>query len=317
MARTLLPPNASLLERTVDETLPAGWAVMAGQVEPQANPPALLPWVAQHWQISQFESYFPTTQALLNAGLPWLRERGSAAAVRRAMGWLGYVGVKIEEDGALLHLEPGRQITNADLRRLAHVVRASIPLHVSFYRVYHRLDRRVLRLNRYPGLDNGLLQADSGTPVDVGDGTTIIVSQGIFNGGQAPNPRNTNIGGAGHSQKAGRVRRLDSWLLDCYRLGHPVRRPLGAGLHKTAAGATPAYLRLQPVGANQEGQTPANGIASPLGQPLGARADNQGNDLPRTVPDRTWDTGWWDTDTWQRTDIAGGATQLPDTETGE
>ena len=308
----LLPPNATLLERTVDQTLPAGWVAMAGQVEPLANPPALLPWVAQQWQISQFESYFPTTQALLNAGLPWLRERGSAAAVRRAMGWLGYKGVRIEEDGALLHIDPGKEITAADLRYLAHVVKASIPLHVHFYRVYHRLDKRMLRLNRKPGLNSGLLQADSGTPMDAGDGTTILVSQGKYSGGVAPRITGRPIVGSACRVDAGRMRRIDAWLLNVYRLGAGVRRPWAGGASTTNAGTAPAYQRLAVYGDTVGGTGWHNGLASSLGQPVAGSNSTAGRNVRRTVPNRTWETGVWDGDTWQRSDVAGGNIVIQD-----
>lgn len=304
--RSVLPPNASLLERAIDGNFPADWGSLADQAEPSGDPDALQPWVVAHWQLSQFDRYFADPRELLAKGLPWLRERGSAASVRRAMGWLGYRGVKIEEDGALLHIDPGREITAADLRYLAHVVKASLPLHVRFYRVFHRLDRRVLRTNSRPGLNHGLLQADSGTPMDAGDGTTIIVSQGAFNGGTAPRLTGARIPGGHCTAKGGRMRRTDWPLLNLYRLGSPVRKPLAGAAAATHGGAAPAYVRLACYGDTIPRSAPSNAIASPLGQPLGAAASQVGRDLPRTVPDRTWETGGWDGETWQTTDIAGG-----------
>jgi len=305
--RTILPPNATPMERAFDAAVPQ-WDALADQAEPAAlrQNASMLPWMAAHWQISQFDRYFEDPRVLLENGLPWLRERGSAAAVRRAMGWLGYRGVKIEEDGALLHIDPGREITAADLRYLAHVVKASLPLHVRFYRVFHRLDRRVLRTNSRPGLNHGLLQADSGTPMDAGDGTTIIVSQGAFNGGTAPRLTGARIPGGHCTAKGGRMRRTDWPLLNLYRLGSPVRKPLAGTAAATHGGAAPAYVRLACYGDTLHGQAPTGAIASPLGQPLGAAASQAGRDMPRTVPDRTWETGGWDGDTWQTTDIAGG-----------
>lgn len=304
--RALLPPNATRLQRELAELHTDGWAEMAAQVAPAAQPEVLLPWVVQHWQLSQFDAYFANPRELLANGLPWLRERGSAAAVRRAMGWLGYRGVKIEEDGPLLHIDPGREITAADLRQLAHVVKASIPLHVHFYRVFHRLDRRVLRFNRHPGINRGLLQADSGTPMDAGDGTTIIVSQGKFTGGIAPRLTGAQIVGSSGCAVGGRVRRSDCFILNFYRLGTPVRRPWAGTARAITAGLAPAYHRLACFGGNVQGQAQGNRVVSPLGQPIAGGMGAGGQDLPRIAPERTWETGGWDDGTWQTTGIAGG-----------
>src|SRR3989442_1654960 len=76
-------------------------------------------------------------------GLPWLRERGTAASMQRALGWLGYDGAQLDEDGAWLHLDLGRIIGDAELASVAHVVRASLPAHVRFYRVFHGHDLRL------------------------------------------------------------------------------------------------------------------------------------------------------------------------------
>ena len=311
--RTITPPSSTPLERAVDAAFPR-WDELAKAVEPESTRqnPALLPWRAAHWQIGQFDRYFADPRDLLANGLPWLRERGSAAAVRRAMGWLGYRGIKMEEDGALLHIDPGREITAADLRQLAHVVKASIPLHVHFYRVFHLLDRRMLRLNRKPGLNNGLLQANSGTPMDAGDGTTILVSQGKYSGGIAPRLTGAAIVGTRRTVAAGRMRRTDCMLLNLYRLGGRVRRPWAGALRTTAAGTAPAYQRLAVYGANQHSTGLHNGLSSPLGQPLAGGMATAGRELPRTIPDRTWETGGWDGDTWQSTDIAGGNIVIQD-----
>src|SRR5256885_9108417 len=64
-------------------------------------------------------------------------------------------------------LDLGRIIGDAELASVAHVVRASLPAHVRFYRVFHGHDLRPLRLDHGPGLDAGMLDNDSGTWIDV------------------------------------------------------------------------------------------------------------------------------------------------------
>ena len=300
MARTLLPPNASLLERTVDATLPTGWAAMAGQVEPQANPPALLPWVAQQWQISQFESYFPTTQALLNAGLPWLRERGSAAAVRRAMGWLGFANVVIEEDGALLHINPGKEVSNDDLRRLAHVVGASIPLHVNFYRVFYQYDLRSIRLDSGPKLDAGMLDNDSGVPVTMPDGSVIIGSQGQYTSRQGQalglqiSKRSTQQA-QNHQVRHDELPWLDSWQLDS----------TCASAFKQASVQVVAYaaqaMQWLP-GWYMGGDAAAYKVQQAL-NPLQTASLHTSHHHARLSPSHRGWTGGWDAQAWQTPEI--------------
>lgn len=305
--RTITPPSSTPLERAVDAAFPR-WDELAKAVEPEStrHNPALLPWRAAHWQIGQFDRYFADPRDLLANGLPWLRERGSAAAVRRAMGWLGYRGIKMEEDGALLHIDPGREITAADLRKLAHVVKASIPLHVHFYRVFHGLDRRVLRLNCHPGLNRGLLQADSGTPMDAGDGTTIWVSQGKANGGQVAPITGDFVQGGSTGRHTGCVHRPDSKLLNYYRLGGAVQRPTAGGSRSSRGNVLVGYELQQARGGNLQGP-PMNPALPPLlGQAVGGSMSSAGRNMPRTVPNRTWQTGYWDGDTWQHSDVGGG-----------
>ncbi|MEG0414289.1 MAG: phage tail protein, partial [Comamonas sp.] len=179
--RTILPPQRSPLELAIDETA-AQWEAIVAQLEPAAvrGNASFQPWLAMQWQVAQFAQYFQSTDALLTAALPWLFERGNAASVRRALTWLGYDrAVVIEEDGALLHVDLGRLVKGLELASVAHVVRASIPLHMRFWRVYHDWDLRPIRLDGGPGLDAALLDNDSGEPVDVTPyGLPVKLSQG-------------------------------------------------------------------------------------------------------------------------------------------
>lgn len=179
--RTILPPQRTELERAIDEALPQ-WDALVAQLEPAAvrGNSSFQPWLAMQWQVAQFAQYFQSTDALLTAALPWLFERGSAASVRRALTWLGYDrAVVMEEDASLLHVDLGRLVQEWELAAVAHVVRASLPLHVRFWRVYHGWDLRPIRLDAGPGLDAALLDNDSGVLVDVTPyGLPVKLSQG-------------------------------------------------------------------------------------------------------------------------------------------
>lgn len=163
----LLPPQTSALERAVADTAPLwdGFAGLTRNIETQ-RPAAYAPWLAAEWHVAQFAPYFPDLDALFAAGLPWLQERGTVASLRRVLAWLGYADAVIEEDGAYLHIDPGQIVDDVALARIRHVVLASLPAHVRFYRVFHELDLRPLRLDHGPGLDAGMLDNDSGVWVD-------------------------------------------------------------------------------------------------------------------------------------------------------
>lgn len=163
----LLPPQTSALERAVADIAPL-WDDFAGltrNIEAQ-RPAAYAPWLAAEWHVAQFAPYFPDLDALFAAGLPWLQERGTIASLRRVLAWLGYADALIEEDGAYLHIDPGVIVDDEALARIRHVVVASLPAHVRFYRVFHGYDLRPIRLDHGPALDVGLLDNDSGVWVD-------------------------------------------------------------------------------------------------------------------------------------------------------
>jgi hypothetical protein len=297
--RTILPPNATQLERSFDAAVPQ-WDAIAAQVEPVElrQNDSMLPWMVAHWQLSQFDRYFADPRELLANGLPWLRERGSAVAVKRAMGWLGYEGVKIEEEGARLHINPGREVTTADMRQIAHVVRASIPLHVQFYRVFYNLDLRMLRWDSRKGWDSALWDSHSGTPVDLGDGTEVIGSQGSTKSTMAPAPLLAPVQAAGAQCSAGVARRPDTMRWDAWRWDSSVQQmPSAAGI-AMLAGIAPAYIQLQALSATAEGMATLapseRGMASGAGALLGSSmAPYRFNDS------RTW-VGGWDASPWQQ-----------------
>ncbi|SFM13630.1 phage tail protein [Rugamonas rubra] len=165
----LLPPNATTLERALARAAPRAALdaladVPAGLRRPQASSGALAPWLAAEWQLAEFAPYFDSTAALIEAGLPWLRQRGTAASVKRALSWLGYRAT-LEEEGPWLQIDPGDAYAQLRVDAVAQLVRASLPAHARLYRMYHGYDLRPLRLDG-GRLDDALLDDDSGVLVD-------------------------------------------------------------------------------------------------------------------------------------------------------
>ena len=151
--RHILPPQSTALERAVDEAMPL-WGHLADAIEPASirADGQFQPWLAVQWQVAQFAPYFASMSELLAEAVPWLMERGNAASLRRALGWLGFHSVVIDEDGAWLHIDAGQPLQAYQLAAVAHVVRASLPAHVHFYRVFHGYDLRPIVLDRGPAL---------------------------------------------------------------------------------------------------------------------------------------------------------------------
>lgn len=297
--RHVLPPNATALEKAVDQVVP-NWDGLAGAFPAPAHgePAAFLPWLAAEWGIAQFDRYFDDVPALIANGLPWLRERGTAASMQRALGWLGYdtLALRIEEDGYLLHLDPGRLVTDADLLPMVRVVRASLPLHVSFYRVFHGEDTRALRYDgsRY---DGAIWDNDSGTWVQLPEGEDPIkVSQYARRATTtgAPQIDGATLMAAGVRHTA--VTSADSLTYDGWVYDGEVMADVamgGTGLSTTVA---PTYQRLPVIVNPGEGH-----MASSPWQPQQPMAFGAGQSLGLApIPldnTRGW-SGGWDSATW-------------------
>jgi hypothetical protein len=177
----LLPPNATRLERVLCDAFDtAGLSLLADaprllKTEPS---PILLPWLASEWGLAGLVKYFPTLEDLIDAALPWLMERGTAAAVERALSWIGFDNVVIEEHGARLSLDLGRIPTAEELEDIVYLIVLSIPAHVDLYRLYHGYDLRPIGVSQPENLDEGLLDDDSGIWTTI-DGEAVKLSFGM------------------------------------------------------------------------------------------------------------------------------------------
>lgn len=288
MARHILPPQSTGLERAVDETMPA-WGHMVDAIEPASirADPQFQPWLAVQWQVAQFAPYFPTMAALLAEAVPWLMERGNAASLRRALGWLGFHSVVIDEDGAWLHIDAGQPLQADQLAAVAHVVRASLPAHVHFYRVFHGYDLRPIVLDRGPALDAGMLDGYSGVP----GGSDLVVSFGERNGQTLPLP---GAGGGTGAQTHVRVsvsRYDDMPVLDAWRLDSHILAGVSGGVMELFSGTCNAP---QPGGGTLLHRS-IHAIAVPwlAPEPVGTRTDATAARLPVPVhPAPRWG-GYW------------------------
>lgn len=223
----ILPPATTPLERAWDETLPA-WGELADafKTPSEGEPAAFVPWYAAEYGLAEFAPYFDTVPDLIEAGRQWLLVRGTAAAVLQAMAWVGFDGATVEEDGAYLHIRLPRIATPAQMLQIAHVVRASLPAHMAFFRVYHGHDMRPIVLDRGPAMDTGMLDGYSGT---VG-ATGVVESFGQRTGGTlATHPTGLPIS-APTEVRVSIARYDDMPVLDVWRLDSRVLAATSGGV---------------------------------------------------------------------------------------
>ena len=237
--RTLLPPQSTSLERALDQTFPQ-WDALADAftVPSVGEPEQFAPWLAAEYELAQFAPYFPTTAELIEQGLQWLFTRGTAASVVRALGWVGFGGAEVDEDGAYLHINLGRPATAEEMARVAHVVRASLPAHVHFYRVFNPLnDVRRIVLDRAPGMDTGMLDGDSGVMGPDG----VKLSFGERSGATLPAAPADALPAVSTHQRVGLIRYDDMPVLDAWRLDSHVLMGVSGGVMELFRSTTTAH----------------------------------------------------------------------------
>ncbi|MCW8207634.1 phage tail protein [Verminephrobacter aporrectodeae subsp. tuberculatae] len=301
----LLPRQSTPLERAIDQDLPQ-WDGLVDAMQPAgvgpvgSEPVALRPWLAAEWGVADFAAFFDTTDKLLDAARPWMLERGSAAAVRRVLGWLGYDRVLIEEDGPYLHIDLGRVAPPAQLQDIARVVRSSIPAHVRFYRVFYAYDLRHLMLDGGQPLDCALLDNDSGIWVDTDTGEPVKASFaenriGQFGSWQAAPIAEGYTARHGITLPLSDRMQLDAWRLDSFLVSDSY-----AGVGALFSGTCNAPTRGLPIGYSAGHYSHAHtGSAAWAGAlPDRALTNTCCALLPATNPRRGW-TGTWDATPWR------------------
>ena len=289
MTRHILPPQCTELERAVDESMPS-WDGMADAIEPAKMrvDPQFQPWLAMQWQVAMFAPYFPSVDALLTASLPWLLERGTAASVVRALGWVGFAGSKVDEDGAYLHINLGRPATAEEMARVAHVVRASLPAHVHFYRVFNPInDVRRIVLDRTPRLDTAMLDGDSGVMGPDG----VKLSFGESSGATLPAAPADALPAISTHQRVGLIRYDDMPVLDAWRLDSHVLMGVSGGVMELFRSTTTAHT----PGGGALATAEARASAAPwvATEPVAAGAAAHISTAPEPIsPPRRWGGPW-------------------------
>lgn len=287
--RTLLPPQSTPLERALDQTFPQ-WDALADAftVPSVGEPEQFAPWLAAEYELAQFAPYFPTTAELIEQGLQWLFTRGTAASVVRALGWVGFGGAEVDEDGAYLHINLGRPATAEEMARVAHVVRASLPAHVHFYRVFNPLnDVRRIVLDRAPGMDTGMLDGDSGVMGPDG----VKLSFGESSGATLPAAPADALPAISTHQRVGLIRYDDMPVLDAWRLDSHVLMGVSGGVMELFRSTTTAHTPGGGALATAEARTHVAPWVTPA--PVAAGAAAHLSTAPEPIsPPRRWGGPW-------------------------
>ena len=287
--RTLLPPQSTSLERALDQTFPQ-WDALADAftVPSVGEPEQFAPWLAAEYELAQFAPYFPTTAELIEQGLQWLFTRGTAASVVRALGWVGFAGAEVDEDGAYLHINLGRPATAEEMARVAHVVRASLPAHVHFYRVFNPLnDVRRIVLDRAPGMDTGMLDGDSGVMGPDG----VKLSFGERSGATLPAAPADALPTISTHQRVGLIRYDDMPVLDAWRLDSHVLMGVSGGVMELFRSTTTAHTPGGGALATAEARTHVAPWVTPA--PVAAGAAAHLSTAPEPIsPPRRWGGPW-------------------------
>lgn len=287
--RTLLPPQSTELERALDQTFPQ-WDALADAftVPSVGEPEQFAPWLAAEYELAQFAPYFPTTAELIEQGLQWLFTRGTAASVVRALGWVRFGGSKVDEDGAYLHINLGRPATAEEMARVAHVVRASLPAHVHFYRVFNPLnDVRRIVLDRTPRLDTGMLDGDSGVMGPDG----VKLSFGERSGATLPAAPADALPTISTQQRVGLIRYDDMPVLDAWRLDSHVLMGVSGGVMELFRSTTTAHTPGGGALATAEARTSVAAWLAPAPVPAGGAAHISTAPEPISPP-RRWGGPW-------------------------
>lgn len=237
MPSQMLPPNATALERAIADTAPRQLLdVLADAPRRLKSEPqdVVVPWLLAEYGLADFSFYFDDPRALLEEGKAWTRARGTGAAVKQSLRWIG-LDATLEEDGWRLQIDPANESAIDQIKAVLHLVGRSVPAHVQLYRLYHFYDHRhvVLDASR---LDDGLLDDDSGvwqSGVKLSFGTRHAVTLPSASDG----PK------SGATQTASRTIHNDnSWRLDAWSLDSEILLDAASGLVNQVGYAIPTEL---------------------------------------------------------------------------
>ena len=174
------------------------------------------------------------------------------------------------------------------MARVAHVVRASLPAHVHFYRVFNPLnDVRRIVLDRAPPLDTGMLDGDSGVMGPDG----VKLSFGERSGATLPAAPAGALPAISKQQRVGLIRYDDMPVLDAWRLDSHVLMGVSGGVMELFRSTTTAHT----PGGGALATAEARASVAPwvVAEPVAAGAAAHISTAPEPIsPPRRWGGPW-------------------------
>lgn len=168
----LLPPSSTEFERSASRTADI-YAKLFGDIAAIRGaklvnaPPSFLPWLIYEYGLGELTPYVPNLYDLIREGIAWQRVRGTPAAVKRGIGWLGY-SATIEEAAVRwrwwnhfqIELDRVRD-SEDDLAGIEGIAGLSVSLRSDFWRGFAGYDVRALE-GDYSRWDGSAWEDDSG-----------------------------------------------------------------------------------------------------------------------------------------------------------
>ncbi|RWC91851.1 MAG: hypothetical protein EOS72_03045 [Mesorhizobium sp.] len=177
----LLPANSTRLERAISESL--GYLEQLGAAADSVRGfkfrrplnPSIAPWLVAEYGLGPISAYFNGVEALISAGIPWQRIRGTPLAIVQALGWIGYDTTTLEDHNSRRLKWNRYQVGMGKvpavelpvLRDAEYLAGLSDPARSVFSRGWHGYDFRTLEWSQGKW-GNAIWGDDSGVRVDGG-----------------------------------------------------------------------------------------------------------------------------------------------------
>ncbi len=159
MSTTVLPSNATPLERAIEQAAdidsfigPAVDDVHGLKYQRPLNE-TVGPWLVLEYGLGPVADFFGTVEDLIDEGRAWQRIRGTPLALERALGWIGYEDLGIEDQARnrrrwhLYQIGMGELPGENEDKRLAdaeYLASLSDPARAEMFRGFHGYDVRAL-----------------------------------------------------------------------------------------------------------------------------------------------------------------------------
>lgn len=216
----LLPPNATQLERDLSRA--SSFLERIGRPVPTIRtakriniPDGVVPWLIYEYGLGELLPYLSDQRQAIAEGVLWQRVRGTPAALKIGLGWIGLIASLEESEAGTLRwaeYQLGLEVAPNGLEqieRLVGIARISQPIRSRLFRVYGGYDERRFLLD-YHLLGEGLLCDHSGV-YDVQPGWPQLSFGQRFGAWVVAGA----TVGATHMQRHGAlVEYPDRWLLD-------------------------------------------------------------------------------------------------------